>query len=1111
MMFRHAARWLPLAVCLCLAGGSADAATWYVDRDNAALARDGKSWATAFTTIQPAIEAAYGAGGGEVWVAEGVYNEERTSQIHFPRVNTGSLVMRPGVSLYGGFAGTETARAQRDWLARLAVIDGSRAQMGLPALHVVVAASNAALDGFVVVGGRSVTAPVGYSPNMALGAGLFADGVTLQVANCYFALNESVANGGAIYANGGTGAVSDCSFEENIAVSGAALYVRGGSLTVSDCQFQLNAASSLGGAVRNEGAELTVESCIFSRNAAVSGGAIYGSAGRVAIAGSAFRVNSATATGGAVHVQQATLSTLDGCTFMGNRAAGGGGVYVQAAQVQIDACGFFGNEAGAGGGGALKTVSSNPATLDDPINAVVNCVFWRNGASILGGALNCDLSRLDLVNSTFDGNRLIAEDAIPAPDEPPAEPVPGATLHINTTKDVPAIAAQNCVFTGLPETEFSLPQGGLELTYCLVEGGYEGIGNVDAVPQFAAADAGDLRLVAGSPGLNAGAANAVAQDYLGVPRPQDGLFDMGAFERLVNALDSDGDGIPNAYELGDTDGDGKPNVLDTDSDNDGLADAAEGMMDVDGDGAANFVDTDSDDDGVDDALEHRLGMNVYAPDDLEGDPDGDGLTTEEEIELGTRPYELDSDGDGMPDGWEVEYELNPLVADGLLDADRDGVRNVDEFLLGTDVLDPADPPRDMFVSPTGSDVAGDGTFDKPWKTIAWANSIRNAARFYAVRDVTIHLAEGLYEEPVTLLPNVSIVGASPEKTTLQYFKAGAAEHVVVWGAEGAALRNLRIKATGSATVASSLVKIDGVAMELSNVVFDGNFVPYTEGLRISGSKSSGSVVRDCVFRRLDRGAVAENSGAVFTANSFEDILNDAVFVRSPETEEAVEGEEPEPLVAPRFGLAGAVETTGLNRFRNVFRYAVLNVGTVPVAAENNDWGVYSQADVERKFAGAVDAMPYMGTALSPGTLVIQLRAAATGEPVDPAENPQVALAAPAAVGVRDAASGLWLVPGVPLGTRIVSATADGYAVGVRAVTLTRAGVTGLDMSLLAEGVIDPANVDRLGGINAMDVQLVIRRALGASIPFVDADVDGDGKVNARDVQLVIAAVLRGGS
>ncbi len=62
------------------------------------------------------------------------------------------------------------------------------------------------------------------------------------------------------------------------------------------------------------------------------------------------------------------------------------------------------------------------------------------------------------------------------------------------------------------------------------------------------------------------------------------------------------------------------------------------------------------------------------------------------------PANPDTDGDGMHDRWERVNSLDPLdPADAPLDADMDGVTNLDEFLLGTD--------------PQGSDSDGDGLSD----------------------------------------------------------------------------------------------------------------------------------------------------------------------------------------------------------------------------------------------------------------------------------------------------------------------------------------------------------------------------------------------------------------
>jgi len=46
--------------------------------------------------------------------------------------------------------------------------------------------------------------------------------------------------------------------------------------------------------------------------------------------------------------------------------------------------------------------------------------------------------------------------------------------------------------------------------------------------------------------------------------------------------------------------------------------------------------------------------------DADLDADGDGLTNIEEQKMGTDPLNPDSDNDGLPDGWEAEYKLDPL-------------------------------------------------------------------------------------------------------------------------------------------------------------------------------------------------------------------------------------------------------------------------------------------------------------------------------------------------------------------------------------------------------------------------------------------------------------------
>jgi len=184
------------ALCAIALGANAAAAVWYVDADNTG-SQTGSSWTTAFRTIQPAINAAADAGGGDVWVAEGVYNEARTSTPHGGGLNTGSLMLKPNVDVYGGFAGTETSLGQRDPGVHVAVVDGASSRNGAPAYHVIVAAAGSLLDGFTITGGSAT----GATAETKAGGGCYSAGVSGSAVNCVFLWNTAQSRGGAVYAH----------------------------------------------------------------------------------------------------------------------------------------------------------------------------------------------------------------------------------------------------------------------------------------------------------------------------------------------------------------------------------------------------------------------------------------------------------------------------------------------------------------------------------------------------------------------------------------------------------------------------------------------------------------------------------------------------------------------------------------------------------------------------------------------------------------------------------------------------------------------------------------------------------------------------------------------
>ena len=78
--------------------------------------------------------------------------------------------------------------------------------------------------------------------------------------------------------------------------------------------------------------------------------------------------------------------------------------------------------------------------------------------------------------------------------------------------------------------------GIVEHTYSNVEGGFPGIGNIDADPLFVDQANEDYHLSLGSPCINGGsnyAPDLPAVDLEGNPRIQHGAVDMGAYETIL--------------------------------------------------------------------------------------------------------------------------------------------------------------------------------------------------------------------------------------------------------------------------------------------------------------------------------------------------------------------------------------------------------------------------------------------------------------------------------------------------------------------------------------------------------------------------------------------------
>lgn len=298
---------------------------------------DGKSWNSAFLNVQDALDAAAAAGGGEVWLAAGVYKPTQGSG------RSASFVLKEMVGLYGGFAGTETSRDQRDPVKNKVVLSGDLEQPGVAsdnAYHVVIGADDAVLDGLSVVRGQAD----GTLKDSKGGAVLCYHGASVILENVTLAENYA-SEGGALYA------YDDClllirnsRLESNHAeTGGAAIFRDGSNAKISGTVFISNSASFRGGAVLVDyGASPTFTNCSFISN-------------------------STKGNGGAVQVDDrasqigGTTPVFESCTFEGNTAAFRGGAIqnFNLAKTVVRSCVFDGNKAGTGGGALANDDSPN--------------------------------------------------------------------------------------------------------------------------------------------------------------------------------------------------------------------------------------------------------------------------------------------------------------------------------------------------------------------------------------------------------------------------------------------------------------------------------------------------------------------------------------------------------------------------------------------------------------------------------------------------------------------------------------------------------------------------------------------------------------------------------
>ncbi len=405
----------------------------YVAAD-ASGANNGSSWADAYADLQSALDHAEKSAGAitEIWVAQGTYIPSKRTDPDDPRSAT--FMLLDGLSLYGGFAGTESSSQGRDTNANRTTLSGDLdgddkfdfANNDENSYHVVTGSgtgSSTTIDGFLIRGGHAN----GTAVDDKFGGGMYLDGGTPRIHDCAFAENKAGAvgaancniendsnvahlssGGGGLYvrADAGQGpssiVISRCEFEYNeTGGPGAGAFVCGSGAILKECSFNRNTASSGGGLAVRGGTKIVLDTCSFSENTAFMGGAVAVSDGspQVDIVGSWLGGNEASYHGGGVYAGSGVISVMSSRLGGNSAVYYGGGLYGRslASLTLVDSL-FSGNEGEIGGGVMIDHSPSLVATgcnfeqnraresgggIWDAANTMVleDCIFRRNSAS----------------------------------------------------------------------------------------------------------------------------------------------------------------------------------------------------------------------------------------------------------------------------------------------------------------------------------------------------------------------------------------------------------------------------------------------------------------------------------------------------------------------------------------------------------------------------------------------------------------------------------------------------------------------------------------------------------------------------------------------------------
>ncbi len=331
------------------------------------------------------------------------------------------------------------------------------------------------------------------------GGGILCDwGSAPTISDCVVAANTAgVCGGGISCAHGSSPSITRCTIAGNSAGAhaGGILCDDGSNPTISDCAITENSARSWGAGIGCSVSSPTIRGCVIQGN---------------------------DPNGFYCHLSAAVMTDS---IVSENAADQGAGIFLRNSTARISRCIISGNRARRQGGG-VKIEWDGGSTID-------NCVIAGNQAPS-GGGVYLDTGYPTFINCTITGN--VASNAASAGGIACHGPVCATRATLT-----------NCILWGDIPREV-LKCSPAELTYCDIEGGWPGEGNIADNPLLNA----DYQLHSGSPCIDAGTNDVDVSwhDLDGTSRFCDATGALGWDARLTSIFREGDDSVTLVWKRG---------------------------------------------------------------------------------------------------------------------------------------------------------------------------------------------------------------------------------------------------------------------------------------------------------------------------------------------------------------------------------------------------------------------------------------------------------------------------------------------------------------------------------------------------------------------------------